>query len=176
MEPSETGLIVPIPSLEDFVTTWRPRVDAIAPVGVPAHVTVLYPFVAAAELETHLDALRDFYAAWSPFAYSLEEVGWFSDEVVFIRPSPAEAFSRLTSAVEQRWGLPAYGGEIPEPEPHVTVGYGGAPASMKQVADAANSLLPIQEQVVDRVWLMQGTPVPPRWAVTHEFHLGTNAT
>ena len=176
MEPSETGLVVPVPSLEEFVTAWRSRVDAIAPVGVPAHVTVLYPFVAPADVEAHLDALHDFFAAWPPFVYSLDEVGWFNDEVVFIRPSPAEAFSSLTSALEQRWGLLAYGGEISEPEPHVTIGQGGAPANMKQVADAADSLLPIQEQMADRVWLMQGTPEPPRWAVTHEFHLGTNAT
>lgn len=174
MEPSETGLVVPIPSLEQFVATWRPRVDAIAPVGVPAHVTVLYPFVDPAHIEHHLDVLRDFFAAWPRFAYSLGEVDWFGDEVVFVRPTPARVFSRLTSAIEQRWGLPAYGGDIAEPVPHVTIGQGGAPADMQRVADAAASLLPIEDQVADRVWLMQGEPDPPRWAMIHEFHLSTS--
>lgn len=176
MEPSETGLVVPVPSLDAFVTAWRPVVDEVAPVGVPAHVTLLYPFVAPAGVVMHIDGLREFFLSWPRFRYSLDAVGWFGDEVVFVEPSPANEFTRLTSGIEQRWGLPPYGGEIADPKPHVTIGQGGTPAEMRRVADAASALLPIDDQTADRVWLMQGTPDPPRWATTHEFLLGASST
>ncbi len=172
MTPTETGLIIPVPSFQDFVDTWRPAVDGVPPVGVPAHVTVLYPFLPPTLAERCIDELGAFFAAWPRFTYSLEEIGWFDDQVVFVRPRPTSSFVDLTNAVEERWGLPPYRGEIQDPQPHVTIGREGSEAEMRRVAAAASELLPVETQVADQVWLMQGTPDPPHWAQTHRFDLG----
>ena len=176
MEPTETALVVPIPSLQDFVAKWRPRVDAIAPTGVPAHVTLLYPFLDPPAISPVIDELEAFFAAQPGFSYSLDTIGWFDDEVVYVNPTPSESFQKLTDLIEARWGLPPYGGNIPDPVPHVTIGYSGTEEDMQGVANAAKTLLPINDQYVTEVWLLQGTPDPPRWTHTHTFRLSSGRT
>jgi hypothetical protein len=61
MDATETGLVVPIPSLQEFVSEWRPKVDRVEPVGVPAHVTVLYPFIPPNRVPENLDEMRKFF-------------------------------------------------------------------------------------------------------------------
>lgn len=173
MEPTQTGLVIPIPSLQDLVATWRPKVDAVPPVGAPAHVTLLYPFLPPAAVSDRIDEIRTFLATRPSFNYSLDGVGWFEDEVVFVKPLPADGFMDLTHAIGARWGMAPYGGDVEDPVPHVTIGYGGSKEAMRRVADAAQNVLPIEDQLADEVWLMQGTPDPPNWTQTHRFNLGT---
>ena len=174
MIPTETGLVIPVPSLEDFVAAWRPKVDREVPEGVPAHVTVLYPFLSPGDIDEVVEDLRSFLAEWPSFPYTLEDVGWFGNRVVFVRPQPSVAFMGLTDAMSARYGVKPYGGEIEDPQPHVTVGFEGKPEDMRRVARAAAALLPIESQRADEVWLVQGTPKPPRWTRTHRFDLGSN--
>ena len=42
---TESAVLVPIPAAERVVSTHRSRLDGAAALGVPAHVTVLFPFV-----------------------------------------------------------------------------------------------------------------------------------
>ncbi len=44
MGPTETALVVPIPEAEEAVAPFRTTLDRAAGLGVPAHVTALYPF------------------------------------------------------------------------------------------------------------------------------------
>ena len=171
LHPTESGLVVPVPSLQDFVATWRPRVDRIPPIGIPAHITLLYPFVPPVEIEAEIDDLRGFFAGQSRFSYSLIGIDWFGDEVVFVKPSPSAGFTCLTAAIHKRWNLPPYGGTIEQPQPHVTIGVDGPADLMRDVAEAGLKQLPIHEQATE-AWLMQGTPDPPEWSITHRFRLG----
>ena len=45
-----SALIVAVPEVEPLVGDWRSRYDN-ATLGVPAHVTLLFPFVPAAQLD-----------------------------------------------------------------------------------------------------------------------------
>jgi hypothetical protein len=40
-----SGLIVEVPEAEPDVARLRERLDASAPLGIPAHITVLFPFM-----------------------------------------------------------------------------------------------------------------------------------
>lgn len=172
----ETGLIMPVPSLEEFVASWRPRVDAVAPVGIPAHVTVMYPFLPMSDVLANLAGLQAFFDAQPSFTYSLDSVGWFGQDVVYVRPPPTSGFEALTTAIEAEWGLSPYGGDIIDPVPHVTIGHGGSAQDMELVSESVLPLLPIVDERAVEVWLMQGTPDPPRWARSHRFSLGGPAT
>ena len=44
-EPTESAVIVAVPAAEPAVRAHRQQFDRAAAWGVPAHVTVLYPFV-----------------------------------------------------------------------------------------------------------------------------------
>ena len=92
------------PELEEL----RQRHDPMAPLGVPAHVTLLYPFLPSAELTP---AVRRRIARLTrdvrPFDVGFERTGRFPG-VVWLAPEPAEPFVALTELFAGRVpGLPA---------------------------------------------------------------------
>ncbi len=94
--------------------------DPSAARGVPAHITILFPFQPPAEVDE--DALRDLFARFTAFDFVLDRVERFEDGHVWLRPDPAWRFADLTAAVWQRWpGHPPYGGAFDEVIPHLTV-------------------------------------------------------
>ena len=44
-ETGRSAIVVPVPDAEPAVGTWRARYDSSAAFGMPAHITVLYPFL-----------------------------------------------------------------------------------------------------------------------------------
>jgi hypothetical protein len=58
MQPTQTALIVPIPAAENAVGPFRATLDRSASWGVPAHVTVLYPFLPPDKINSEVLAAR----------------------------------------------------------------------------------------------------------------------
>jgi len=123
-EPRRSGLLVPVPEAEPLVGALRSRHDPVANLGIPTHVTVLFPFVPAADLDAGVHAaLRDLFGPMAPIAYRFARVGRFGETTVYLEPDPAEAFSALTRAVVARWPEhPPYEGAFEIVVPHLTVG------------------------------------------------------
>lgn len=171
---TETGLIIPVPEFEDFVCSWRQEVDAVPPVGVPAHISLLYPFLTPERVATHRDDIGEFFEKIDSFEFTLTRVGWFERRVVFLCPDPADAFLDITGQLMARWTqcLP-YGGRHKEIVPHLTLGIEGSDKEMDRLADAANDLLPVHCRA-EEVWLMQGTSRPPRWRVEDKYSLNVD--
>ena len=119
--PRRTALIVAVPQAEPHVAALRLAHDSSAPLGVPAHITILFPFAPADELDE--DAVGELLAAHSAFDFQLASVEHFDDGVTYLAPVPAEPFVALTRAVAERW--PAYSpyeGMFETVIPHLTVG------------------------------------------------------
>ena len=74
--------------------------DSSAPLGVPAHITILFPFAAADEVDE--EALEAVIGAYAAFAFDLATVEHFADVVTYLAPVPAEPFVELMRAVEAR--------------------------------------------------------------------------
>ena len=86
--PARSGLLVPIPEAETVVGDLRLVHDQTARLGIPAHVTVLFPFVPATAVDDDLDdALRSVLSRSAPFAYTFRRVGRFGDTTIFLAPS-----------------------------------------------------------------------------------------
>ena len=45
LDGPRSGLIIEVPEAEPAVRWHRERLDANAPLGIPAHITVLFPFM-----------------------------------------------------------------------------------------------------------------------------------
>lgn len=118
--PRRTALIVEVPEAEAAVGALRLEHDWSAARGVPAHITVLFPFLDAdAVVEAEL---RDLFARFRPFDFALDRVERFEDGHVWLHPQPSLPFVDLTEAVWQRWpDRPPYEGAFDEPIPHLTV-------------------------------------------------------
>jgi 2'-5' RNA ligase superfamily len=96
----ESGLLVEIPEAEPAVRRFRERLDSSAGLGVPAHITVLYPFIPPAALDAAvLGQLERLFAAVPRFAFRLDRTSWFGQEVVWLAPSDPGPFRILTQCV-----------------------------------------------------------------------------
>lgn len=174
------------PAAEAAVGAHRARLDPSARDGVPAHLTVLYPFLPPAEIGPGVvAALADLFAGVPRFSFSLDRVRWFGDAVVWLGPSddgPFRALTALTAAAHP--SCPPYGGQYQEPTPHLTIGHGGPAAAMRAAAAAVAPLLPITAEATE-VTLMTGPePGPPseppsgppgQWTTIASFPFGAPA-
>ena len=172
-ESEQSALLVIVPEAEPAVASVRATLDAAAAKGVPAHVTVLYPFVPPALIDDAvLATVREVVGAVPRFEVDLAAVAWFGDAVAYVEPRPAEPFRRLIAAVVGRFPeYPPYGGEHAEVVPHLTIGH-GAPRDVLAAAGAqVEPYLPIRVKVAS-VRLMTGSEAAGSWRTVAEFPLG----
>ena len=137
----ESGLFLPVPSAERHVGVLRQRFD---PGSMPAHVTILYPFVAPASITgAVVDDLGALLGNVEPFAFTLGEIRWFDDRVMYLAPDPSASFVGLTTLISARFpGHAPYRGAFDEVVPHLTVGDGGRPARMRRAGRACSATSP----------------------------------
>ena len=124
MKPA-SALVVLVPEAEPLLADLRLRFDPSAAEGVPAHVTVLYPFVPPhAVTDADLAALTQLCAGLPAFDCRFARVGRFA-ATAWLAPEPAAPFIALTRAVMARFpGLVPYDGRHPDIVPHLTVADG----------------------------------------------------
>jgi hypothetical protein len=163
---AESAVLVPVPAAEQAVSGHRGRLDPAAAWGVPAHVTVLYPFVPPSEITAAV--ISDLAAAVksvSAFDCEFAATAWFGEQTVWLAPQPDEPFRALTRAVSAAFpGYPPYGGAHDDPIPHLTVGDRPAGGVGELRAAEADVLrwLPIRARI-SRLWLMTGRAAPGSW-------------
>ena len=113
--------------------------------GVPAHLTMLYPFIAPARLDTDIRLrLAAAAAHHRPFDYSLAEAATWPD-TVYVRVDPEAPFVRLQADLAAAFpAFPIYGRDAATFEfvPHVTVAEGLAVADPATLTDEGWRSLP----------------------------------
>lgn len=171
--PTLSAVIVPVPAVEPVVAAHRARHDRSAQWGVPAHVTVLYPFAPPSEINTRvLAGLAAAVAAVPEFSVTFDKTAWFGTEVLWLAPEPADPFVALTAAVAAAFpAYPPYGGAHDQVIPHLTVGH---EASEGRLRDAETDVLPRLPMYADisHVALWCGTDSPNTWREMKRFPLG----
>jgi len=159
---AQSALIVRVPQADPFVARLRERFDPAARLGVPAHITVLFPFASPERITpARLEALRAIAASVRVFAFRLA-------------PEPVESFVALTEALALKFPeFPPYGGEFDTIIPHLTVAQ-GTPEELRAA-----------ERELRAAWPVQGIEVPPcsqvslienssgRWKPMSEFALAS---
>jgi 2'-5' RNA ligase len=129
----ESAVLVPVPEAEPVVGRFRARLDRAAGWGVPAHVTVLFPFVPPDEITgTVIEVVAAAVASVRTFGCEFARICWFGEDVVWLAPEPAGPFRALTSAVHAAFPrFPPFRGLFADVVPHLTIGErpeGGADA------------------------------------------------
>ena len=142
-----TALVVPVREAAPYY--------AGAP-GVPAHVTVLFPFDETPDEQALEDLFRRFHA----FDFELDSVEQFAEGTRWLHPSPSAPFVDLTAAVWQRWpDYAPYEGAFDEVIPHLTI----------TVDDVQG--LPIRARATE-VALLEESESDGSWSVRRTFALG----
>lgn len=164
--------MVRVPEAEPMVADLRAQYDAAARWGMPAHVTVLYPWLREGEVNQQVLADLEALALDAVgFDAALSAVGRFA-ATLFLAPTPSSGFSALTDAVWKRWPeLPPYGGRFDSVIPHLTVADAQPTGVLDAVADEIErGGLPVRFSVEAlSLFAFDGT----RWVERHTFPLGT---
>ena len=176
MSSNESALVVLVPESEAVVRPFRDGYDPSAAEGVPAHITLLYPFKSPDEIDDiTLGKLRDYFLCLEPIQFSLGTIRRLPKEVLYLAPEPDEPFRQLTLSI---WNLfpetPPYGGKWPDIVPHLTVAQLANEQQFTAIADefakASQDKLPIRANATE-VTLMDNRS--GRWRVRATFSLGT---
>jgi 2'-5' RNA ligase len=172
----ETAVLIPVPEAEPAVRDIRSALDPAAARGIPAHVTLLYPFVPPDRVTPEvLERVRTTLGAVAPFDATLTEAGWFDDSVLWLRPEPTARFADLTARLSRAFPeYPPYGGAFNGTVPHLTIGQDLPLEQLTAAAEKIPARLPITFRV-QRAVLMAGVPDDGPWTVRSEFPLGTVA-
>ncbi|MFE2285122.1 2'-5' RNA ligase family protein [Streptomyces sp. NPDC059443] len=144
----QTALIMRIPEAEPVVGAWRDRLDHSARAGVPAHVSVLYPFLDESRITpATLAALAAILHPVHAFDLRFERTGRFPGGL-YLAPEPGDRLKRLTLAVAERWPeAPPYGGRYPEVVPHLTVAQRADEAALAAAETDLRDRLPFTARV-----------------------------
>ena len=149
---------VPIPApLERLRRRW----DRAAGLGVPSHVTLLFPFRDASALDRAARGIvAEVAAGQAPFTVRFGRIGRFPN-VLYLAPEPAEPFRRLTHELATRFpDHPPYGGAFDVVIPHLPIAE-NAEAPFDAIAAEVEPALPIERSVAHLEVLIQ-TP-DGRW-------------
>lgn len=172
--------------LETFVTLVLEHTDARLaeahrelyperiPERIPLSLTLLYPWIPAAEV-TDADRadLRSFFASRRPFSFDLVRVAEFPNMVAYAVPEPD---GELRSLMRALWALypeyPPYGKPGSDPPPHATLGrlIGDHAITLEQARDRLEPILPVRCDISE-VTLMEEEAVD-RYRVRETLRLG----
>lgn len=171
---TRAALVVPVPEAEPLVGRFRAAYDPIASLGLPAHITINFPFVPGVDPSADtLSRLRKIFAAAEPVSFTLDGIGRFPN-VLYLKPVPTAPLVHLTEQIAKQFPeSPPYEGKFDTIMPHLTVASSSDSELLESVersfSNAASSHLPINA-VADRVWLMDDTA--GQWEQRHSFSLG----
>lgn len=172
--PTQTAIIAPVSAAEPLVAEYRRDLDPAERLGVPAHVTVLFPFVEPMDVNEHIIAtLTSVLEPIEAFDCHFHRVRWFREDVLWLDPEPAQPFRLLTAAVGAAFPSDSpYKGAHDSVIPHLTVGerrLADLPA-LRAAEKAVASGLPLAAHI-DHVLLIVGTHAPNSWRVLYELPL-----
>jgi 2'-5' RNA ligase len=167
---SESAIIVPV-QVPVAVNRLRDRMDPSAAQGIPAHVTLLYPFMPVELLKDDVRReVEQIVASQAVFPFALDSVGRWPN-VVYLAPEPAEPFRRLTLALARAFpDYPPYEGAHAEVTPHLTVAADVADDWLAAAEHALPAQLPIRD-VAREAWLIGHTTERP-WHTLWRLPLG----
>jgi len=124
----ETALICRVPESERYIGRYRERFDPPARRNVPAHVTILYPFMPSEDVDAQvLGRLAAITRGVRAFDYRLAEIRRFPASL-YLAPQPDISFAALTAAVFREFpDYPPFAGKFTTVVPHVTVAHADEP-------------------------------------------------
>jgi 2'-5' RNA ligase len=128
-EPDFSGLVIALPELDPLLQPWRSRFHNDIK-DLPAHVTLLAPWIAPADItDDDLRLVSELAGQWSRFEVSFSDLRTFeaaapgAAAVHWLAPEPDEPFRQLIDDLMTTWPeYPPYGGAYGnDPTPHLTV-------------------------------------------------------
>lgn len=167
----QTALVIPVPAADALLGSVENRHPGTVRAGVPAHVSLLWPFVGAAELDERVtEGLSELVAGHGPMPVEFGEC-YRRGGFIALRPDPIEGLTELTRRTHDRWpALLPYEGRYGDVEPHLTIATRASEETAVTIEQEVSEQLPISAELCE-VWLMA---FEKRWTLRRRFALGSS--
>ena len=168
----ETAVLLCVPEADDLVGPWRDKGDPAAALGVPAHVTLLYPFLDSDLVDAGVLAeLEWFFRGIDAFPVSFGDVAEFAESGVLYLDPDGRELDELAAALARRWPeCPPYAGAVDAPHAHLTVVHSPDAALRGEAGEALRPELPLQATASHAaLWRCDGQG---QWRETETFAFG----
>jgi 2'-5' RNA ligase len=169
MELSYTSAVVIIAPyhVQAFAVPLMRKYSYDSMLRIPAHITVLFPFVPLDDLDAAALKLRDLYADTQPFDVMLDGYGYFPRTTYLqpVYPSPIKAlFRRIHAAFPD---YPPYRGAYGSEDitPHMTVGEFATEAEREQAVFPPYAPITFRVRCLHLIVGVEHQPIP--W-ITHD--------
>jgi hypothetical protein len=162
-----TGVVIPVPGADLLLARAATRSDGVRQ-GVPAHVSLLYPFVPVAELHDNaLSELGEVFERQAAVDVEFDRCHR-RDNFVFLQPTPLQPVMDLADELRQRWPdvLPydgLYGHQV---EPHLTITLGADASQATAVEPLVVTELPLAA-TLQEAWLVAARD--GQWTLRERF-------
>jgi 2'-5' RNA ligase len=172
---ADSALVIRFSEADRLVGPYRRRHDPSARLGVPAHVTVHFPWLPSAGVDNAaLAAVSDIARTVEPFDVTFTQSRWFSSSVLWLAPEPERPLRELAERSAGRWpDFPLYQGQFADVVPHLTVGVlaeGDEPSVLTQVQRDVAPVLPVHDRAREISWLTRDDS--GHWSCRRTFPLG----
>lgn len=165
----QSAVLIPVPQADSVVGRWRYEYDPVASAGVPAHVTLVVPWLPPERITGEdLAELQAELADVHAFDFTLARIDWFGRRVLWLAPEPAEPFLKLTHRLAERFHTPPWEDEFDEVVPHLTVAHASDGVELVPVAADVAGRLPVRCRA-EEIWVMIGGG--GRWELRHRIRL-----
>jgi hypothetical protein len=165
----QSAVLIPVRAADSVLGRWRYEHDPLAASGVPAHITLVVPWVEPSKITP--DTLSDLDLALcdvKAFDFELTHVDWFARRILWAAPEPVEPFVELTNRIANRYGTPPWAGQFEHVIPHLTIAHAGSGSGLVSVAADVAVRLPLHCRA-EAVWVMVGGGQD--WMVVHRVNL-----
>ncbi|HSV50504.1 MAG TPA: 2'-5' RNA ligase family protein [Burkholderiaceae bacterium] len=169
---AKSAFVVKVPQAELLVGDLRHRFDATAILGVPAHITVLFPFMDPESITPAIvENVQQAFHRMVAFPFALKTVGRFPT-TAYLVPEPSAPFVAMTEALVAAFpSFKPYEGEHLGVIPHLTVAHGNASEADSAEAELGirlGSFGPVVAECASVVLLENSSG---RWKEMHAFPL-----
>jgi len=168
---AKSVLIVPVPAADPVVDAYRKKYDTVSLHGIPAHVTLLFPFKDPSKITGETERkIEQVFLNVKPFPFMLANINTFPN-VIFLEPDPREPFIELTERVAKAFPEhPPWEGKYQAINPHLTIGASIETQQMKrlqkQIMEDIGSKLPIKATATEAWLMVKNTDA---WTIKRKF-------
>lgn len=170
--PGSTAIVVLTPEAEPLIGELYRLHSNAGGDGMTPHITLLVPFVPAAQLDARIDArLRGVFRSHEPFDYALARVDRFGSEILYLAPEPPRPFIELIDALSQEFpDYPPYEGIHDDVVPHTTFADSTDEALLSRITADLEPQLPVACRAEVATIVQRGADL--RWRPRVSFALG----
>ena len=169
-----TAIVVPFHDVDAVVGRFRRELTRDGAEGMPAHVTLIYPFADDSHIGgPEIARLRAALVRFSAFGVRFARFDRFAavPPVLYLEPEPGDPFVEMIAALTREFpAFPPFGGIHETVVPHLTVAQTDDVAAMRAAEVQVAGRLPIRTHVAEATLMEQGVdgwrirdrmPLPP---------------